>query len=62
VCGCGREPEAELINRRAVRPSAGEVAGNPRAQSGRLRTALKLAATGGEGSAGRAPKIGDEGR
>jgi 16S rRNA (cytosine1402-N4)-methyltransferase len=62
VCGCGREPEAELINRRAVRPSAGEVAGNPRAQSGRLRTALKLAATDGEGSAGRAPKIGDEGR
>ena len=31
VCGCGREPEAELINRRAVRPSEGEVAGNPRA-------------------------------
>ena len=34
VCGCGREPEAELINRRAVRPSAGEVAGNPRAAVG----------------------------
>jgi 16S rRNA (cytosine1402-N4)-methyltransferase len=42
VCGCGREPEAELLNRRAVRPSEGEVAGNPRAQSGRLRTAVKL--------------------
>jgi 16S rRNA (cytosine1402-N4)-methyltransferase len=66
VCGCGREPEAELITRRAVRPSAGEVAGNPRAQSGRLRAALKLAPsappTGGEGSAAPAPKIEDEGR
>ena len=62
VCGCGREPEAELVNRRAVRPSAGEVAGNPRAQSGRLRAALKLATSGGEGSAGPAPKIRGEGR
>jgi 16S rRNA (cytosine1402-N4)-methyltransferase len=42
VCGCGREPQAELLNRRAVRPSEGEAAGNPRAQSGRLRTAVKL--------------------
>jgi 16S rRNA (cytosine1402-N4)-methyltransferase len=62
VCGCGREPEAELVNRRAVRPSAGEVAGNPRAQSGRLRAALKLATSGGEGSAAPAPKIRGEGR
>jgi len=45
-----------------VRPSAGEVAGNPRAQSGRLRAALKLATSGGEGSAGPAPKIRGEGR
>ena len=42
VCVCGHEPEAELVSRRAVRPSPGEVAGNPRAQSGRLRTAIKL--------------------
>jgi len=62
VCACGREPEAELITRRAVRPSEGEVAHNPRAGSGRLRAALKLASAGGEGSAGRAPKIGREGR
>jgi 16S rRNA (cytosine1402-N4)-methyltransferase len=62
VCACGREPEAELVNRRAVRPSAGEVAGNPRAQSGRLRAAVKVAQPGGEGSAGPAPKISDEGR
>jgi len=49
----------ELI---VVRPSEGEVAHNPRAGSGRLRAALKLASAGGEGSAGRAPKIGSEGR
>ena len=42
VCVCGREPEAELLNRRAISPSAGEVAGNPRARSGKLRAALKL--------------------
>ncbi len=45
VCACGREPEAELLNRRAVAPSAGEVAENPRSKSGRLRVAVKL---GGE--------------
>jgi 16S rRNA (cytosine1402-N4)-methyltransferase len=42
VCACGREPEAELVTGRAVAPSAGEVADNPRARSGRLRVALKL--------------------
>ena len=41
VCVCGREPEAELISR-AVVPSAGEVADNPRAKSSRLRSARKL--------------------
>ena len=40
VCACGREPEAEL--QRAVVPTPGEVAQNPRAGSGRLRTARKL--------------------
>ena len=34
VCVCGHEPEAELLTRRAVVPSAGEVADNPRSRSG----------------------------
>src|ERR671932_948752 len=47
VCGCGRTPEAELVFRRSVAPTPGEVAQNPRAASGRLRVARKL--DGGEG-------------
>ena len=42
VCGCGRTPEAELVFRRSVAPSAGEVAANPRSKSARLRAARKL--------------------
>jgi 16S rRNA (cytosine1402-N4)-methyltransferase len=42
VCGCGRTPEAELVFRRSVAPSAGEVADNPRSKSARLRAARKL--------------------
>ncbi len=41
VCVCGREPEAELLNRGTV-ASVGEVADNPRAKSARLRVARKL--------------------
>ena len=44
VCACGRTPEAELITQRAVAPTAGEVAHNPRAGAGRLRAARKLEA------------------
>ena len=44
VCVCGREPEAELITGRAVVPTAGEVADNPRARSSRLRSARKVRA------------------
>jgi 16S rRNA (cytosine1402-N4)-methyltransferase len=42
VCGCGRVPEAELATQRAVAPTPGEVAHNPRAASGRLRAARKI--------------------
>ena len=44
ICACGREPEAELLNQRAIGPTAGEVAQNPRAGSGKLRAARKVGA------------------
>ena len=47
VCGCGRTPEAALLTRRSIVPSAGEIASNPRSSSARLRAARKL---GGESS------------
>ena len=42
VCGCGRTPEAELLTRRAVAPTPGEIADNPRSKSGRLRVARRI--------------------
>lgn len=42
ICACGRTPEAELLTRRAIAPTAGEVAHNPRAKSAHLRGARKL--------------------
>jgi 16S rRNA (cytosine1402-N4)-methyltransferase len=42
VCACGSEPTMRATPRRAIRPSAAEVARNPRAQSARLRVGTKV--------------------
>jgi 16S rRNA (cytosine1402-N4)-methyltransferase len=42
VCACGSTPMLRAIPRRAIRPSAAEVARNPRSQSARLRVAVKV--------------------
>jgi 16S rRNA (cytosine1402-N4)-methyltransferase len=47
VCVCGREPEAELLTRRAVAAGADEVAANPRSKSAHLRAAIKIDGTDG---------------
>jgi 16S rRNA (cytosine1402-N4)-methyltransferase len=41
VCVCGREPSLRVSTRKAVRPTAREIAMNPRAASARLRAAVK---------------------
>ena len=42
ICVCGRQPEAELLTRRAIAPTPGEIAANPRSKSAHLRAARKL--------------------
>ncbi len=44
VCACGKMPELELLFRKAVQPSAHEIAANPRARSARLRAVEKASA------------------
>jgi len=43
VCACGREPEADLLTRRAVAPGPEEMDANPRSRSAHLRAAVKIA-------------------
>ncbi len=42
VCVCGHHAEAELLSRRAIAPTPGEIASNPRSKSAHLRVARKL--------------------
>jgi 16S rRNA (cytosine1402-N4)-methyltransferase len=42
VCACGATPTLRAIPRRAIRPTAAEIARNPRSQSARLRVAVKV--------------------
>ena len=42
VCVCGHNPTMEIINRRVMKPSSGEVASNPRSRSARLRLARRI--------------------
>jgi 16S rRNA (cytosine1402-N4)-methyltransferase len=42
ICACGASAVLRAAPRRAIRPSAAEVARNPRSQSARLRVAVKL--------------------
>src|SRR5256884_1643867 len=43
VCVCGQQPALRPRSRRAIRPTAQEIAANPRAASARLRAAVKTA-------------------
>jgi len=42
VCVCGKEPQLRSLSRKAIRPTAQEMAANPRASSARLRVAVKV--------------------
>ncbi|MBI4864253.1 MAG: 16S rRNA (cytosine(1402)-N(4))-methyltransferase RsmH [Candidatus Riflebacteria bacterium] len=42
VCNCGKRPTLGLVDRRPIKPSDPEVAGNPRSRSARMRAAIRL--------------------
>ncbi|MBO9405632.1 MAG: 16S rRNA (cytosine(1402)-N(4))-methyltransferase, partial [Thermomicrobium sp.] len=46
VCICGHRPRLRLVTPRPVRPSAEEIARNPRSRSARLRAAERIAHDG----------------
>src|SRR5437867_2320211 len=41
ICVCGKKPELRSTSRKAIRPSARELAANPRSSSARLRVGIK---------------------
>jgi len=41
-CACGATPVLRAVPRRAIRPSAAEIARNPRSASARMRVAVKV--------------------
>ncbi len=43
-CRCGAKQRVEVLTRKAIRPSQGEIDGNPRARSAKLRACRKLPA------------------
>lgn len=43
VCACGRKPVLDVVTRKPLLPTAGEVERNPRARSAKLRAAVKRA-------------------
>ena len=42
VCVCGKEPQLRSLSRKAIRPTAHELAANPRAGSARLRVGVRV--------------------
>jgi 16S rRNA (cytosine1402-N4)-methyltransferase len=42
VCVCGNEPVMRALSRKPIRPTAEEVARNPRSASARLRVGAKI--------------------
>lgn len=42
VCVCGKKPQVKLITRKPIMPGAGEIQGNARARSAKLRVCEKL--------------------
>lgn len=42
ICVCGRKPSLKVITRKPILPSDGEIEGNPRSRSAKLRVAEKL--------------------
>jgi 16S rRNA (cytosine1402-N4)-methyltransferase len=43
VCTCGSQPVLSLVRRKVVRPTASEIASNPRSRSAKLRVAQRIA-------------------